>query len=57
MTGASDGPLAILIGPMASGKTSVGRELARLCDVGFRDLDHEIGAQWTEHPGALRRRR
>lgn len=45
MTGASDGPLAILIGPMASGKTSVGRELARLCDVGFRDLDHEIVAR------------
>jgi len=33
------GPLAILIGPMAAGKTSVGRALASRLDVPFADLD------------------
>ena len=33
------GPLAILIGPMAAGKTSVGRSLAAQLDVEFADLD------------------
>ncbi|ATG54941.1 shikimate kinase [Brachybacterium ginsengisoli] len=33
------GPLAILIGPMAAGKTSVGRALASRLEVPFADLD------------------
>ena len=33
------GPLAILIGPMAAGKTSVGRALAARLEVPFADLD------------------
>ncbi|MGO1286201.1 MAG: shikimate kinase [Brachybacterium sp.] len=33
------GPLAILIGPMAAGKTSVGRSLASQLRVDFADLD------------------
>jgi shikimate kinase len=31
-----------LIGPMGSGKTAVGRQLARLLDRSFLDSDHEI---------------
>jgi shikimate kinase len=31
-----------LIGPMGSGKTAVGRQLARLLDYPFYDSDHEI---------------
>jgi shikimate kinase len=31
-----------LIGPMGSGKTAVGRQVARLLDVPFVDSDHEI---------------
>jgi shikimate kinase len=31
-----------LIGPMGSGKTAVGRQLARLLDLPFFDSDHEI---------------
>src|ERR1700683_992431 len=31
-----------LIGPMGSGKTAVGRSLARLLDFPFYDSDHEI---------------
>jgi shikimate kinase len=31
-----------LVGPMGSGKTAVGRCLARLLDYPFRDSDHEI---------------
>jgi shikimate kinase len=38
------GPLAILIGPMAAGKTSVGRALASRLDVPFADLDALIVA-------------
>jgi len=37
-----------LIGPMGSGKTAVGRALARLLDYPFLDSDHEIEA----HTGA-----
>lgn len=33
------GPLAILIGPMAAGKTSIGRALAARLEVPFADLD------------------
>lgn len=36
------GPRAVLIGPMAAGKTRVGRSLARMWGVDFLDLDHEI---------------
>lgn len=39
------GPLAILIGPMAAGKTSVGRALASRLGVGFVDLDALIVAE------------
>lgn len=39
---ASARPRAVLIGPMAAGKTSVGRALARLWQVPFVDLDHEL---------------
>lgn len=35
-------PAAVLIGPMAAGKTSVGRHLARLWHVPFADLDRVI---------------
>lgn len=35
-------PRAVLIGPMAAGKTHVGRSLARMWGVRFVDLDHEI---------------
>lgn len=38
------GPLAILIGPMAAGKTSVGRTLASRVGVEFADLDALIVA-------------
>ena len=33
------GPVAVLIGPMAAGKTSVGRALAARLGVPFADLD------------------
>ncbi len=35
----------VLIGPPGSGKTTVGRALATLLDVEFRDTDHAIEAQ------------
>lgn len=38
-------PRAVLIGPMAAGKTRVGRALARIWQVPFRDLDLEIEAR------------
>ncbi|MDO5662747.1 MAG: shikimate kinase [Brachybacterium sp.] len=41
-SGRDAGPLAVLIGPMAAGKTTVGRRLAALRDVPFADLDQEI---------------
>lgn len=43
--GPSHGPRAVLIGTMAAGKTSVGRQLASLWGVGFVDLDAEIVAR------------
>ncbi|GAB2544125.1 shikimate kinase [Brachybacterium huguangmaarense] len=39
---ATGGPRAVLIGPMAAGKTSVGRRLAQLWGVPFTDLDREV---------------
>lgn len=39
---APSGPDAILIGPMAAGKTVVGKRLAHLLGVGFTDLDQEV---------------
>jgi shikimate kinase len=35
-------PNIFLIGPMGSGKTAVGRQVARLLDLPFVDSDHEI---------------
>lgn len=37
-------PLAVLVGPPGSGKSTVGRELATRWDVGFRDTDRDIEA-------------
>lgn len=37
-------PKAILIGPMGSGKTTVGQRLAARLGVGFRDTDADIAA-------------
>lgn len=34
-----------LVGPMGSGKTSIGQRLARLLDLEFLDCDHELEAQ------------
>ena len=34
-----------LVGPMGAGKTTVGRQLARLLDLNFLDLDNEIEAR------------
>ncbi|GAA2231070.1 shikimate kinase [Streptomyces nogalater] len=36
------GPAAVLIGMPGAGKTSVGRELAGLLDVSFRDTDEDV---------------
>lgn len=38
------GPLVVLCGPMGSGKTSVGRALARRWGVGLRDTDEDVEA-------------
>jgi shikimate kinase len=35
-------PLLVLVGPPASGKTTVGTALAAALDVSFRDTDHDI---------------
>ena len=35
-------PLLVLVGPPASGKTTVGTALADVLGVGFRDTDHDI---------------
>jgi len=41
----SDRPLTlVLVGPMAAGKTSVGRKVARLLEVPFTDTDKRIAA-------------
>jgi shikimate kinase len=39
------GPLLVLVGPPASGKTTVGTALARALDAAFRDTDHDIEVQ------------
>lgn len=39
MSGADAGPCIVLIGPMAAGKSSIGRRLAALLEVPFADLD------------------
>ncbi|MFC0674828.1 shikimate kinase [Brachybacterium hainanense] len=39
MSAARSGPLAVLIGPMAAGKSTIGRHLAELLGVPFHDLD------------------
>ncbi|MPQ99158.1 shikimate kinase [Modestobacter sp. I12A-02628] len=36
------GPLLVVVGPPASGKTTVGRAVARRLQVGFRDTDHDV---------------
>lgn len=42
----SDAPLSlVLVGPMAAGKTSVGRRIARLLGVAFIDTDKRIAAE------------
>jgi shikimate kinase len=38
------GPVLILIGPPGSGKSTVGRELARRLGVSFKDLDDDLRA-------------
>lgn len=40
----SDGPLAVLIGPPGSGKSTVGSLLASLLGVAFRDTDDDVEA-------------
>ena len=35
-------PVVVLVGTMGAGKTSVGRRLAQLLDVGFRDTDADV---------------
>lgn len=57
MMSAPERPLTlVLVGPMASGKTSVGRKVARMLDVPFVDTDKRIAAAhgpipqiFTEH--------
>ncbi|MBN6189719.1 MULTISPECIES: shikimate kinase [Microbacterium] len=44
MTNAADPLSVVLVGPMASGKTSVGRRVARRLGVGFIDTDKRIVA-------------
>lgn len=39
------GPLVVLIGPPAAGKTRVGKRVARILDVPFIDTDRVIAAQ------------
>lgn len=40
----------VLVGPMAAGKTSVGRRVARLLDVNFIDTDKRIAAVYGPIP-------
>lgn len=42
MNGAGTGPVVVLIGPMAAGKSTIGRRLAALLEVPFADLDDLI---------------
>ncbi len=46
----ADGPLVVLIGPMASGKTRIGRRVAKLLDVPFIDTDKRIVAEYGPIP-------
>lgn len=39
------GPPVVLVGPPASGKTTVGTRLARELGVAFRDTDHDVEAE------------
>lgn len=46
MMSSPDHPLTlVLVGPMAAGKTSVGRKVARLLEVPFSDTDKRIAAE------------
>jgi shikimate kinase len=38
----ASGPLVVLVGPPASGKTTVGTAVARALGVPFRDTDHDV---------------
>lgn len=40
--GPAQGPVAVLVGPMGSGKTAVGSALARRWGASLRDTDHDI---------------
>ncbi|WP_308249578.1 shikimate kinase [Nocardioides jiangsuensis] len=44
MSGAATRPRVVLVGPMGSGKTTVGRILAEAWGVGLRDTDHDVEA-------------
>ncbi|TKJ33773.1 shikimate kinase [Blastococcus sp. CCUG 61487] len=41
----TDGPLLVLVGPPASGKTTVGTAVAAALGVGFRDTDRDVETQ------------
>lgn len=41
----TDGPLLVLVGPPASGKTTVGTAVADALGVGFRDTDRDVEAE------------
>lgn len=46
MMSSSEHPLTlVLVGPMAAGKTSVGRKVARLLDMPFIDTDRRVAAE------------
>lgn len=45
-SGASTGPLAVLIGPPAAGKTRVGKRVARILGAPFIDTDRVIADQY-----------
>ncbi len=51
MTSASDPLTLVLVGPMAAGKTSVGRRVARRLGVAFIDTDRRIVAAHGPIPG------
>ncbi|MGH3438762.1 MAG: shikimate kinase, partial [Sciscionella sp.] len=35
-------PRLVVVGPPGAGKTTTGKELAKLLGVAFRDVDHDI---------------
>ena len=45
MSSADPTPTLVLVGPMAAGKTSIGRKVARMLDVPFTDTDKRIAAE------------